>query len=178
MITENRIYIADLASYNNGILSGRWIDLPSGDIMADVQKVLDQGTKDRKAAGVYDGVDSEEWAIHDYELPFTVDEYDDVNLINDKISTLDNLDETEQKKINYLTEYQGEDFSRSLELLDDLTMYEDMSYTELAEELVEEGYFGDIPEGPLGRYIDYEMIGRDLECDYAEVNGDLFYSQY
>ncbi len=50
--------------------------------------------------------------------------------------------------------------------------------SENAEELVDEGYFGNIPEGALSNYIDFEAIGRDLECDYAEVNGDLFYSQY
>ena len=56
--SEMRIYVADLAAYNNGILSGAWIDLPSNDIMADVQDVLNQGTSDRRAEGVYDVYDS------------------------------------------------------------------------------------------------------------------------
>ncbi len=171
---ETRIYIADLACYNNGILSGRWIDLPSEDIAADVQMVLDSGTRDRIAAGVYDGVPSEEYAIHDSELPFAVDEYDDIVLVNDKVRTLENLSEYDQKKINYLTEWQGEDFSRSLELLDEVELYEDTTLTELAEQFVDEGYFGSIPDSPLSSYINYEAIGRDLSFDYVDVDGDLF----
>jgi len=47
---------------------------------------------------------------------------------------------------------------------DDLELYEDMSFTELAEHFVDEGIFGDIPERLAG-YIDYQAIGRDLSYD-------------
>ncbi len=171
---EMRIYIADLACYNSGILSGRWVTLPSEDIDNELKMILDRGTRDRKAAGVYDGVPSEEYAIHDYELPFTISEYEDINLVNDKVKALENLSEYDQKKINYLTEYQGEDFGEALEKIDDVTLYVNMNYTELAEELVEEGYFGSIPDSPLSQYIDYEAIGRDLSFDYVEVDGSLY----
>jgi len=39
---------------------------------------------------------------------------------------------------------------------------------ELAEQFVEEGLFGDIPEN-LQHYIDYEAIARDLAMDYGEA---------
>lgn len=39
---------------------------------------------------------------------------------------------------------------------------------DLAEQFVEDGLFGDIPE-PLQSYIDYEAIARDLSVDYAQV---------
>ncbi|MGH1353950.1 MAG: antirestriction protein ArdA [Thalassovita sp.] len=38
----------------------------------------------------------------------------------------------------------------------------------LAEQFVEEGLFGDIPEH-LQFYIDYDAIARDLACDYTET---------
>lgn len=38
----------------------------------------------------------------------------------------------------------------------------------LAEEFVEEGLFGAIPESLQG-YIDYDAIARDLACDYTET---------
>lgn len=50
----------------------------------------------------------------------------------------------------------------------DITIYCLRSLRELAEELVEEGVFGDIPEH-LSSYIDYERIARDLECDYSST---------
>ncbi len=39
---------------------------------------------------------------------------------------------------------------------------------ELAEQFVEEGLFGDIPER-LQFYIDYDAIARDLAVDYSEA---------
>ena len=39
---------------------------------------------------------------------------------------------------------------------------------ELAEQFVEEGLYGDIPES-LQFYIDYEAIARDLSVEYSET---------
>ncbi|NQW11773.1 MAG: antirestriction protein ArdA [Alphaproteobacteria bacterium] len=39
---------------------------------------------------------------------------------------------------------------------------------ELAEQFVDDGLFGDIPEALRG-YIDYEAIARDLAMDYSEI---------
>jgi hypothetical protein len=52
-------------------------------------------------------------------------------------------------------------------ILDDTTLYEVGTLTELAELFIYEGLFGEIPENILG-YIDYEAIGRDLQYDYDE----------
>ena len=50
----------------------------------------------------------------------------------------------------------------------DITLYHLRDLKELAEEFVEEGLFGDIPE-QLRFYIDYEAIARDLSMDYASA---------
>ena len=50
----------------------------------------------------------------------------------------------------------------------DITIYYHRNFKELAEEFVEEGYFGDIPEN-LRFYIDYDAIARDLSVDYTTV---------
>ncbi len=171
---ETRIYIADLASYNAGILSGRWVTLPSENINKELQMVLDRGTADRKEAGVYDGVPSEEHAIHDYELPFSISEYEDLEMLNAKVELYENLSEQEQKKLAYAIDYQGDDLTDALDKLNEIEIYEDTTYTELAEQFVEEGFFGSIPDSPLSSYIDYEAIGRDLSFDYVDVDGDLY----
>ncbi len=51
----------------------------------------------------------------------------------------------------------------------DVEIYEDMTLRDLAEQFVEEGLFGDIPER-LQFYIDYDAIARDLGHDYTEAN--------
>lgn len=42
------------------------------------------------------------------------------------------------------------------------------SMKELAEQFVDEGLFGDIPER-LQYYLDYDAIARDLSLDYTET---------
>lgn len=57
----------------------------------------------------------------------------------------------------------------------DIDIHEIDSLKDLAEEFVEEGLFGDIPER-LQFYIDYDAIARDLEVEYSEttIAGERF----
>lgn len=171
---DMRIYVADLAAYNNGILSGGWIDLPSDDIDAEVQRILDAGTSARVDAGVYDGVPSEEFAIHDYELPWNIDEWENIHDLNNAARKYDELDDTDRKKVNFLVS-QGDNIDKALQLYDLVDIYEDMSYQDLAEQIVDETW--NVPEH-LEPYIDYEKFARELEMDYAQIGDDLFYIQY
>ncbi len=50
----------------------------------------------------------------------------------------------------------------------DLEIYPLDSMRELAEQFVDEGLFGPIPEA-LQYYIDYDAIARDLEVEYCET---------
>ena len=50
----------------------------------------------------------------------------------------------------------------------DIDIYDVDSMRELAEQFVEEGLYGDIPES-LQFYIDYEAIARDLSVEYSET---------
>jgi antirestriction protein len=50
----------------------------------------------------------------------------------------------------------------------DLDYYEIDSLRDLAVQFVDEGLFGDIPEN-IRIYLDYEMIARDLACDYSMI---------
>ncbi len=50
----------------------------------------------------------------------------------------------------------------------DIDVYELDSMRALAEQFVDEGLFGDIPER-LQFYLDYDAIARDLSFDYSET---------
>ncbi len=170
MIDNIRVYVADLACYNNGLLVGGWIDLPSADLWTRIQKILSNGTAARIDAGVYDGVPSEEWAIHDYELPWNISEYEDLDALNEIAAKYDDLDESDQKKLEYLIS-DGESIEKAIDNLDTVDIYEDMDYDGLAEMLVDETW--EVPEHLLN-YIDYGRFARELEMDYADHNGSLF----
>lgn len=53
----------------------------------------------------------------------------------------------------------------------DVTLYEVDSMRELAEQFVDEGLYGDIPDS-LQFYIDYDAIARDLRMDYSDIRVD------
>lgn len=57
----------------------------------------------------------------------------------------------------------------------DIDLYQINSLKELAEQFVDDGLFGDIPE-PLQFYIDYDAIARDLSVEYSEISiaGETF----
>jgi antirestriction protein len=69
-----RIYVADLACYNQGILHGEWIDVAGmdiDDIQSKINEILESGTKLSKD----DDCPHEEHAIHDHEGLPGVGEY-------------------------------------------------------------------------------------------------------
>lgn len=50
----------------------------------------------------------------------------------------------------------------------DIDLYELGSLRDLAEQFIDEGLFGEIPEN-IRFYLDYDAIARDLGMDYSEI---------
>lgn len=50
----------------------------------------------------------------------------------------------------------------------DIDIYSDLTMCELAEQFLDDGLFGEVPE-PLANYIDLDAIARDLSVDYTET---------
>jgi len=162
MTTLNpRIYVACLASYNNGILHGKWIDAAQGieGIWEGINEVL--------ATSPIPG--AEEWAIHDREDfgGFDISKYEAV------------------EEIAEIAQFFEEHGELGAELLrhfcDDLdtakTVIEDCYYGEYDSE---EGYARSITEetseipSHLAFYIDYKKMAHDIftnDCFSIEVNG-------
>jgi len=83
-----------------------------------------------------------------------------------------NLDDDEVVKLIYgiVTGYFGE-IPETKNELDDIEFYPNMTLEELAEELIDEGVFGECAE-KLKSYIDFEKLANDLRIDgYDEVEG-------
>lgn len=51
----------------------------------------------------------------------------------------------------------------------DIDLYEMDSLRDLAQQFVEEGLYGEIPEN-IRFYLDYDAIARDLGMDYSEIS--------
>lgn len=157
-----RIYIASLHHYNCGELRGAWIELPCSDLKERIDQIL---------AG------QEEYAIHDTDVDgldsLKIDEYDDPFLLNTQAEALAKLTDHDLLQVDYLL-YEGEDLEDALDKYEDVQVYSG-SIGEVAEELVAEGCFGDVPSAIIN-YIDYEAIARDLTYDgYIEYRNHIFH---
>jgi len=150
-----RIYVACLASYNAGILHGRWIDVTEpDDIRENVAAML--------AASPEPG--AEEWAIHDYEGFEGADISEFAGF--DRVCELaDFIEEHGRLGGKLLAHFCGaldearaafEDYAGEYKSLEDFAF-------EFTEQTGVK-----IPES-LEHYIDYAAMGRDIE-----LNGDVF----
>ena len=115
--------------------------------------------------------------VEEFEIQFIDGELIDVELckaiginqanIGDVIDGIDNWSDDDKRQIILAV---GDGFAFDPKTDDpagcDVTIYELDSMRELAEQFIEEGLFGDIPEN-LAPYIDYDAIARDLGFDYT-----------
>lgn len=148
---EIRIYVACLASYNNGILHGAWIDATQGQeaIWRDVSQLLLQSPAEY----------AEEWAIHDYDGfgGIHLSEYASFETVANYAAFITEHGDLGAKLISY---YYSIDDAR--EAIADHYAGQYDSLTDYAEQITEETT--KIPE-PLRIYIDYEKMARDLEIN-------------
>ncbi|HGZ4935199.1 antirestriction protein ArdA [Enterococcus faecalis] len=149
---EMQVYIANLGKYNEGELVGAWFQPP-----IDEEEVAER-------IGLND--EYEEFAIHDYELPFDIDEHESIDRINELCESIMELEGS--PIYEELKEIQNLWFSSIEELLEhveDIICYSDCdSMEDIANEAVESGCLGEISE-KVKMYIDYSALGRDMEIE-------------
>lgn len=150
---EMKVYIANLGKYNEGELVGVWFTPP-----VDFEDV-------KERIGLNDSY--EEYAIHDYELPFDIDEYTPIEEINRLCALAEELEGTPiEEEMREIQHYFFGSFEEMVEHKDDIICYPDCDdMADVARYLLEEsGTLGEVP-AHLQSYIDYESYGRDLELE-------------
>lgn len=155
MSEEIRIYVACLASYNNGMLHGVWIDATNevDDIQDQINTMLADSPEEN----------AEEWAIHDYEGfgSYRLSEYEGIQSAHEVACFIDEHEELGAELLSY---YSDIDEARKAIEENYCGCFE--SVADYAQELTEDT--SDIPKH-LEMYIDYERMGRDME-----LSGDIF----
>ena len=156
MSEEIRIYVADLAAYNNGKLHGVWIDATQAldDIQEQINELLANSPED----------DAEECAIHDYEgfAGYSVSEYEGIESAHEVACFIEEHGEIAGDLLSHF----GDSIDDAQKAIEDNYCGCYASLADYAEELTEETT--QIPEH-LAFYIDYEKMGRDME-----LGGDVF----
>lgn len=121
----------------------------------------------------------EEYAIHDYELPFEIDEYTPIEEVNRLCEMVEELDYPLNEVIDDLLCH----FCSVEELYDhkdDIIQYPCDSMVEVAYHLIDEcGVLGEIPDR-LRNYIDYEAFARDIDLEgcFIETRYGVFECPY
>jgi antirestriction protein len=174
-----RIYVACLASYNNGVLHGRWIDATTD--ADEMQEQINAMLRESKFPNVTvehpetgkDVPSAEEWAVHDYDGAWpSFGEYPGLQTIADYMELVE----------------LGEERDLSPDVVKEVVDHFGRDYLDAAKEAIEENYSGcfddlasyaqqltedttdmsKIPES-IRNYIDYEAMARDMK-----LGGDVF----
>lgn len=156
MCEEIRIYVADLAAYNNGKLHGVWIDATDDvdDIQDQINKMLAESPEEC----------AEEYAIHDYEgfEGYPLGEYEGIQTAHDIACFIEEYPGIAGELLSHF----GGDIDEARQAKEDNYCGCYRSVADYAEELTEETT--EIPQS-LAYYIDYEKMARDME-----LGGDIF----
>ncbi len=137
-------------------------------------------TKDEYDAQAAENVNPTGLPVEEYELQFIDGEDIDCELfkalrvnqtnIGEYLDACDDWREDEKRKVIIAVGECGCPFDLRDDRPDDLDVdiYEIDGLRELAQEFVDEGLFGDIPD-TIANYLDYDAIARDLGFDYTET---------
>ena len=172
-----KVYLTDLAAYNSSTLVGKWITLPLEEVELHyaINEVLCEGEV------AVNGINHEEWFISDYEwvniLLYSIDEYENVFELNNKLELLQEVDEYKLKVIKFILDEQfTNEIKDAILKADDVIVHSNQSLEDVAYDLMQECYDIDKLPAIISNNIDYEGIAKDLESDgtYFEVDGDIF----
>jgi antirestriction protein len=171
-----KVYVADIAAYNEGKLIGEWVDLSKFDSGEEVMQEIDRIIKKwSKTQGEF----REEYSIHDYEN-FPREMYSEWmgEQSFDQVIQAYKIAEEKDMPIEVIgrviSEYEPDNIEEWIE-----ERYEGQfnSDTDLAYHNVEMmGGISNLGTNTLEMYFDYEAYGRDLAFDYTDMDGYYFRS--
>ncbi len=173
-----KIFVTDLSAYNDGFLVGEWITLPldKDELAFKVKMILGKGEI------LCNDSFHEEYFITDYEFEtvdmFSVGEYDNIYILNEKAQLLEDIEESEHKLIKFLLDENiVSSLEEAIEKRDEVIVYENYSMRDIAEEYVEENFDLDSLSSLIFNNIDYDGIAADFEMEgcYFKVDSDIFY---
>lgn len=167
-----RIYVADLAAYNNGMLHGRWVDATQ-----EPEQLWEQINTMLAASPI---AGAEEFAIHDYDNfgPVRLSEYESIATVSRIARGFVEHGESFLHWVSYI----GTSDPEGIDAFEDHYLGSYESYRDLGEELAGADEIDRLIEAHLPEFIqpyvrvDYEGFGADLAsgCVAAEGNGAIY----
>ena len=169
-LNEIKLYIVNLASYNEGNTRGAWFTLPV-DWEEVVQELFEPHELDEF------GNPQGDHAIHDYEAPIAIREYTSISYLNELAEVFSTLTEEEMKIIIALNEADYvRDPAMAREILDNVSLYPDCKdMSDIAELYVNERLSSNEDRDFILRHFNYKSYGEELDSEgsYIHVEDDL-----
>ena len=185
-----QIYIACLASYNNGTLHGKWIDATSDvdEMQEDVNAMLRSSEYPNvmvecpACGGVchvetcstckgYGKVPSaEEFAIHDFDGIPNLGEYCGLRAVADYVEFVEAHDYFEADEIKAVMDDCCGDLALARERLEDGYCGTFARFRDFADGYAENNIFPDVDNELAQRYFDYDSFARDLKTDMHTID--------
>lgn len=161
----SRIYIADLAAYNDGRLVGAWVDM-TDDPDDNIESINDA------LAQLEDATGNEEFIIHDYDDAYNMGE----TSAWEHVAAWQALALGEEAFVPALKafgdHYISHDYDEARAFVDDRYRGNWRSAAEYVEEFVGDVY-GDVPSWVAG-YIDFDKMAEDFSgTDIIVVDGGI-----
>ena len=164
-----KIFITNLAKYNEGVLKGEWMCLPMDEmkLQSKIKNIL--------------GSD-EEFFISDYEAPIIISEYDNVSELNEFAEKLDEIQEKDEVVDAISKDVLGDGYSRKelIRILSEREYYvvEDVwTESDLAVKVEESLLPFDcqaVEAAGVSNYIDWDAVGREMTLDGWNITGRGF----
>ncbi|MGF7105692.1 antirestriction protein [Lachnospiraceae bacterium PH1-22] len=161
-MAEVKVYISNLHTYNEGNTKGAWFTLP-----VTYEEVAE------KIGCEESDLILEEYAIHDYEAPYRISEYDTIAKLNEDYRYLEEVLEfiPNQVDVGIIIKQCYDSIEELFNEVEDITLYQVDSMEEVAGEIVEGNGILDAM-GDWSGYFNYAMLARDLEINGMYVHGN------
>ena len=185
-----QIYIACLASYNNGTLHGKWIDATSDvdEMQEDVNALLRSskypnvmvecptcgGVCRVEACSTCNGSgevpSAEEFAIHDFDGIPNLGEYCGLRAVADYVEFVEANDSFKADEIRAVLDDCCGDLALAKELLEDGYCGTFARFQDFADEYVDDCILPDVENETARRYFDYNSFARDLKIEMHTID--------
>jgi hypothetical protein len=156
-----KICLNTYALNNNGLTNVQWFDIEEYD---DFVNALDhiKAFQDQHLPAFKGEYEIYYADVEDDDLDLTVHYGLDYEKIVDLMQCYDDLDKINKIIVRWLYNEHSYSPERSLDEYENVTCYSYMTMKDVTITLLEDGYFGHVPEAVIG-YIDVDALAGDLE---------------
>jgi len=174
------VFLTDMASFHSYLIGER-ISLPleEDELRRTIKRILKRGEEACDNGSIHEEYFLTDWEGEEF---FQVGEYTNVYELNKEVAYFEelDLDDSQKKCVSFLmSENIVSNLDEALEKYGDVLIYEDMSFLDLAYEIIDEQGILEGQSQFVSNYFDYEAFASDLELDqYTAIDGDIFYYPY